>query len=79
MQTLLEKERTVPEKERTVPDHQGLIKKPQQSASQRRREGEASDAASSGGSIRLRWRDGGRAPCKMCGEVVAVDGSVAYF
>ena len=67
------------EKERTVPDHQGLIKEPQQSASQRRREGGASGAATSAGSIRLRWRDGGRAPCKMCGEVVAVDGSVAYF
>ena len=33
----------------------------------------------SGGSIRLRWRDGGRASCKMLGEVVAVDASVAYF
>ena len=51
---------------------------------QRQEEGEASGAAASGaaasgGSIKLRWRDGGRAPRRMCGEVSAVDGSVAYF
>ena len=40
---------------------------------------EASRAAPSGGSIKLRWRDGGRAPRKMCGEVSVVDESVAYF
>ena len=62
------------EKERTVPDHQGL---PQQSAS--REEGEARGAATNGDSIKLKWRDGGRAPRKMFGEVAAVDGSVAYF
>ena len=45
----------------------------------RREEGEASGAAASGGSIKLMWRDGGRAPCKMYGEVSVVDGSVAYF
>ena len=78
-QTNAELLQTLLEKERSVPDHQRLIKEPQLSASQRRREGEASGAATSGGSIRLRWRDGGKAPCKMCGEVVAVDGSVAYF
>ena len=78
-QTNAELLQTLLEKERSVPDHQGLTKEPQQSASQRRREGVASGAATSGGSIRLRWRDGGRAPCKMSGEVVAVDGSVAYF
>ena len=70
---------TLLEKDRSVPDHHGLIKEPQQLASLRREEGEASGAATSGGSIRLRWRDGGRAPCKMRGEVAAVDGSVAYF
>ena len=47
--------------------------------SQRQEEVEASGAAASGVSIKLRWRDDGRAPCKMCGEVSAVDGSVAYF
>ena len=75
-QTNAELLQTLLEKERSVPDHQGLIKEPQQSASQRREKGEASGTATS---IRLRWRDGGRAPCKMSGEVVAVDGSVAYF
>ena len=45
----------------------------------RRGEVEASGAAVSGGRIKLRWMDGGRAPTNMCGEVVAVDGSVAYF
>ena len=46
---------------------------------QRREEVEASGAAASGGSINLRWRDGGREPSKKYGEVSAVDGSVAYF
>ena len=46
---------------------------------QRREEGRASGAVASGGSIKLRWRDGGRAPHKMYGEVSAVDGSVAYY
>ena len=78
-QTSAELLQTLLEKERSVPNHQGLIKEPQQSASQRRREWEGSGAATSAGSIRLKWRDGGRAPCKMGGEVVAVDGSVAYF
>ena len=41
--------------------------------------GEASGAAASGGSIKLRWMDGGRVLCEMYGEVSAVDGSVAYF
>ena len=76
-QTNAELLQTLLEKERSVPDHQGL--ELQQSASQRREESKASGAATSAGSIRLKWRDGGRAPCKMCGEVVAVDGSVAYF
>ena len=76
-QTNAELLQTLLEKERSVPDQQGL--ECQWSASQRRREGEASGPATSLGSIRLRWRDGGKAPCKMSGEVVAVDGSVAYF
>ena len=50
-----------------------------QRGSQRREQGEASGTVASGGSIKLRWRDGGRAPCKMYGEASAVDGSVAYF
>ena len=47
-----------------------------QSRGQRREEVEASGAAAT---IKLRWRDGGRAPCEMCGEMAAVDGSRAYF
>ena len=50
-----------------------------QRGDQRREQEETSGAAASGGSIKLRWRDGGRAPRMMCGEVVAVDGGVAYF
>ena len=46
---------------------------------QRREEEEASGAAASGGSIKLRWRDGWRAPRKMRGGVSTVDGNVAYF
>jgi len=46
---------------------------------QRREEEEASGPGASGGSIKLRWRDGGRAPCEMYGVVSAVDGTVAYF
>ena len=46
---------------------------------QRREEEEASGVAASEGSIKLRWRDGGRALRKMYGEVSGVDGRVAYF
>ena len=46
---------------------------------QREEEGETSGAVASGGSIKLRWRDGGKAPSEMWGKVSAVDGSVAYF
>ena len=49
-----------------------------QRGGQRREKVEASGAVSRG-SIKLRWRDGGRAPRRMYGEVSAVDGSVAYF
>jgi len=50
-----------------------------QRGGQRQEEGEASGAAASGGSIKLRRRDGGRAPREMVRGVSAVDGSVAYF
>ena len=40
--------------------------------------GGASGAAASGGRIKLTWRDGGRAPCKLW-EVTVVNGSVVYF
>ena len=61
------------EREEMIRDQQTQIQELQQ---QRQ---EASGAAASGDSIKLRWRDGGRAPCDMWGEVTAVDGGVAYF
>ena len=30
-------------------------------------------------SLRLKWRDVGKAPCKIWGEVAAVNGNIAYF
>ena len=56
-----------------------LEQQPTKREGQRREEGEASGAAASGGSIKLRWRDGETAPCEMYGVVSAVDGTVAYF
>ena len=74
----------LPERERMIQDLQKQVLELQQQLSQiaglRREEGkgEASGTGASGGS-KLRWRDGGRAPRKMWGEVSAVDGSVVYF
>ena len=82
-QVTAEFQRNVLEREKTVQDQQRQIQELQQQlrerGGQRREEEEASGAAASGGSIKLRWRDGGRAPPKMHGEVAAVNGSVAYF
>ena len=75
-QNLLEREKMDQDLQRQVLELQQQLK---QRGGQRREEGEASGAAASRGSIKLRWRDGGRPPCKMRGEVSAVDGSVAYF
>ena len=75
-QNLLEREKMNQDLQRQVLELQQL---PRQRGGQRQEEGEASGAATSGSSIKLRWRDGGRAPCNMSGEVSAVDGSVAYF
>ena len=67
-------------REKMIQDQQGQIQELQQQlrqrGDQRREEGEASGVAAS---IQLRWRDGGKAPCKMYGKTAAVDGSVAYF
>jgi len=68
-QNLLEKEKKIQELQQQLRERDG----------QRRGEEEASGATASGGSIKLRWRDGGRTPCKMHGEAAAVNGSVAYF
>ena len=74
-QNLLEREKMIQDLQRQVLELQQL----RQRECQRREEGEASGAAASGGSIKLRWRYGGRASCEMVGEVSVVDGSVAYF
>ena len=66
-QNLLEKERTIQELQQQLRQRRG----------QGREEVKATGA--SGGRIQLRWRDGGKAPCKMGGIAAAVDGGVAYF
>ena len=63
------------EREKLTQDQRRLQKQPRQ----RRNEVEVSGAAVSGVDVKLRWKGGGRAPCKMYGEVATVDGSVAYF
>ena len=73
-QNLLEREETVRDQQRQIQELQL-----RERGGQRREEEEASGAAASGGSIKLRWRDGGRAPHQMSGEVAVVNGSVSYF
>ena len=67
-------QQNLPEKEKTIQELQQQLR---QRRGQGREEGEASGA--SGGRIKLRWRDGGKAPCEMGGKVAPVDGGVAYF
>ena len=61
------------EKKKTVQDQEKKFRELQQQLRERggwqQDEEEASGAAASGGSIKLRWRDGGRAPCKICGAI----------
>ena len=81
-QVTVEFQQNLTEREKTIQDQQRQIRELQQQLRQsggRRREEEASGAAASGSSIKLRWRDGGRAPREMWGEAAAVNGSVAYF
>ena len=75
-QNLLEREKMIEALQRQVLELQHQLR---QRGGQRREEGKASGAAASESSIKLRWRDGGRAPRKMVGEVSVVDGRVAYF
>ena len=75
-QVTAELQQTVQDKQRQV---QELRQQLRQRGGQRREKEEASGGVASGGRTKLRWRDGGRAPHKMCGEVTAVDGSVAYL
>ena len=74
-QNLLEREKMIQDLQRQVLELQQQLRQ----RVQRQEEGEVSGAATTGGSTKLRWRDGGRAPRKMWGGVSAVDGSVAYF
>ena len=60
-------------------DQKRLPQQLRQRGGQRQKEVEASGAAASGGSIELKWRDGGRVPSEVIGEVAAMDRSVAYF
>ena len=73
-QSLLEREKTIQDQQRQIHELQPQVRQ----RVQRQEEGEASGAAS-GGTIKLSWRDGGRASRKMWGGVSAVDESVAYF
>ena len=76
-QNLLEKTNTIQHQQTQIRKLQQQLR--QRASSHRQTEVETSVRAASLGSIKLRWRDGRRAPCGMCGEVVAVDGSAAYF
>ena len=75
-QNLLNREKMNQDLQRQVQELQQQLR---QRGGQRREEGGSSGAAASGSSIKLRWRDGGRALCKMYGEVSAVDGNVVYY
>ena len=75
-QNLLERGKMNQELQRPVLELQQQFR---QRGGQRREEEGASGAAASRGSTKLRWRDGGRAPCKMYGAISAVDGGVACF
>ena len=75
-QNLLEREKTIQDQQRLVQELQQQLR---QRGGQRQEQEKASGATASGGNIKVRWRDGGRAPCQMWGRVTAVDGSRAYF
>ena len=78
-QVIAEFQQNLLERENTIQDQQRQIQELQQQLRQRREEVKASGTAASWSSIKLRWRDSGRAPCRMWGKVAAVKGSVAYF
>jgi len=80
-QWLQSSEQNLREKEKTIRDQQRHIREQQQQLSQRgdQRRENVEASGTEAGRIKLRWKDGGRAPSEMVGEVAAVDGSVAYF
>ena len=69
------------EMEKMIKDQQQQIQELQRQPVYTRvqKKGDISGACKSRGSIKLSWRDGGRAPCKMWGEAAAVDRDIAYF
>ena len=71
-QNLLEREKMIRELQRYIQELQQQLWQ----RDQRRKEWKTSYTAAT---IKLRWMDGGRAPCEMCGNRAAVDGCVAYF
>ena len=81
---LLEKEKNIQDQQKQI---QELQQQPRQRGDQRQKEVEAdgweeleaSGAVASGGSIKLQWKDGEKAPHKMWGKVATVDGSTVYF
>ena len=75
-QNLLEREKMTQDLQRQVLELQQQLR---QRGGQRQEEGEVSGAAASEGSIKLRWRDGGRAPCEMWGEVSVVGWESGIF
>ena len=75
-QNLLEREKTIRDQQSQIQELQQQLR---QRGGQRQDEMEVSSTALRERSIKLRWRDGGRAPSKMVGELAAVDVSVAYF
>ena len=75
-QVTAELQQTVQDKHRQI---QELRQQLRQRGDRKQEKEEASGAVASGSRTKLRWRDGGRAPHKMCGEETAVDGSVVYL
>ena len=67
------------EREKMIKDQQRKIQELQQQLRQRQEKVKANGAVANEGNIKLNWKDGGRAPRGMFGEVVAVDRGVAYF
>ena len=78
-QVTAEFQKNLLEREEMMKDQQIEIQELQQQLRQRQGSVKANGAVASGSNIKLSWRDGGRAPRGMFGEVVAVDRGVAYF
>ena len=73
---LLEMEKMVKDQQKEI---QKLQQQPVYTRVQKKDNVGASGGGESRGSIKLSWRNGGRAPCKMWGEAAAVDRDMAYF